>query len=67
MNIVYAAEKHSIARLLADHTRCPVAVSDINVTESPDETGTFRIDWRFRRFVLRPDGRIDAAPLGRSA
>ncbi|MEL7537939.1 MAG: hypothetical protein AAFX44_12275 [Pseudomonadota bacterium] len=60
MDIVYAAEKHSIAGLLAEHTQSPVAVDDIRVTESPNETGRFRIDWRFRRFVLTPDGKIDA-------
>ena len=59
MNIVYAAEKHSIAGLLAEHTRCPVSVDDIRITEAPDATGKFRIDWRLKRFVLTPDGRID--------
>ena len=59
MNIVYAAEKESIAGLLAEHTRSPVSVSDIRVTELADTTGRFRIDWRLKRYVLEPDGRID--------
>ena len=61
MNIVYAAEKHSIAGLLAEHTRSDVSADDIQVTELADTTGRFRIDWRLRRFVLEPDGRIDTA------
>jgi hypothetical protein len=58
MNIVYAAEKPSIAKLLSEHIRESVGPEDIYVAENPDETGSFRIDWRLKRYVLSPGGEI---------
>ena len=58
MNIVYAAEEPSIAQLLSDHTRESVTADEISVAENPDETGSFRIDWRLKRYVLSPGGEI---------
>ena len=63
MNIVYAAESPSIAKLLSDHTKRSVNPADIKLTENPDETGSFCIGWRFERFVLSPDGVIEADEL----
>ena len=63
MDIVYAAEKPSIAKLLSEHTRRPIRPNEIRVAENPDETGSFRIDWRFRRFLLAPNGEIAADDL----
>ena len=61
MNIVYAAEKPSIAQLLSEHTRESVTPDEISVAENPDETGSFRIDWRLKRFVLSPGGEIESS------
>lgn len=61
MDIIYAAEKPSIARLLSDHTRRRVEPEDIDVTENPDQTGSFYIGWRFKHFVLSPSGEIETS------
>ena len=63
MDIVYAAEKPSIANLLSEHIAQPVAEDEINVSENPEETGSFRIDWRLKHFVLSPNGEIAADEL----
>lgn len=63
MDIIYAAEKPSIAKLLSEHTSEPIGPEEIEVVENPNETGSFRIDWRFRRFVLSPGGAIEADEL----
>ena len=63
MDIVYAAEKPSIARLLSVHTRRLVRPQDIEVTENPDETGSFFIGFRLDQYVLSPNGEIEANEL----
>ncbi len=60
MDIVYAAEKRSIAELLADHVRRDIGPEEIDVTENPSETGSFFIGWGPRRYVLSPAGHIVA-------
>lgn len=59
MDIVYAAEKSSIATLLGKHVERPVQPQEISVEESPDETGSFYIGFDLERFVLLPDGTIE--------
>lgn len=58
MDIVYAAEKPTIARLLAEHTQRRVEPEDIDVTENPNETGSFYIGFDLERYELAPNGRI---------
>jgi len=60
MHIVYAAEKPSIAGILSEHLACQVGVPDIEVVDNPDETGSFLVRWRWRQFVLAPDGQLMA-------
>lgn len=58
MNIVYAAEKPSIARVLSDHVNRQVHPRDIDVQANPDETGSFFIRWQFDRFIMSPSGEV---------
>ena len=58
MDIVYAAEKPSIAGVLSRHLKRPVGTAEIEVHHNPDETGSFLIRWRFRRFVMSPNGEV---------
>ena len=58
MDIVYAAEKPSIANLIEDHVRQSVTPEEIQVTENPNETGSFFVGWREQRYLLSPAGDI---------
>ena len=63
MDIVYAAEKPSIASLLSEYTKVRVRPQDIMVKENPDETGSFFIGFQFDQYVLSPNGEIAADGL----
>ena len=58
MDIVYAAEKPSIATLLSKHMRRRVRPEEIKVSENPDETGSFFIGFDLTHYVLSPNGEI---------
>lgn len=58
MDIVIAAEKPSIARLLGEHMCRRIRPEDIRVRENPDETGSFFVGFDRDRFILMPDGQI---------
>jgi hypothetical protein len=58
MDIVYAAEKPSIAILLSRHVRRHVRPDEIRVSENPDETGSFYIGFNLDHYVLSPNGEI---------
>jgi len=58
MDIVYAAEKRSIASLLSEHVRRRVRAEEIKVSENPDETGSFFIGFDLEHYVLSPGGEI---------
>jgi hypothetical protein len=58
MNIVYAAEKTSIAMLLGEHLERHIAPGEVRVSENPNQTGSFYVGWQLARFVLAPDGSI---------
>ena len=60
MEVVYAAEKPSIANVLGTHVKRSVAPDEIQVTENPNETGSFYVGWGARRFVLSPAGEIES-------
>ena len=65
MDIVYAAEKASIADVLSDRLRDRVSSRDIEVHENPDETGSFLVKWRLQRFVVAPNGEVEAESADR--
>ena len=58
MDIVYAAEKPSIARLFSERMKHHVRPEDLRITENPDETGSFYIGWQLNRYVMSPGGEI---------
>ena len=58
MDIIIAAEKTSIAKLLSHYVRCRVSPEEIRVTENPEETGSFYIGFNLDHFVLLPNGKI---------
>lgn len=58
MDIVYAAEKSSIADVLSDRLRDRISEREIDVSENPDETGSFLVRWRADHYVLTPDGEV---------
>lgn len=63
MDIVIAAEKPSIAKLLSEHVRRTVRPEEIEVTENPDETGSFYIGFNLDHFVMSPNGAIESNAL----
>ncbi len=60
MNIVYAAEKPSIAGILSEYLQHRIHEQEIEVCDNPDETGSFLIQWDLHRFVLSPDGQLES-------
>ena len=65
MNVIYAAEKSSIARLLGDYVQRSVRPEQIKVTENPNETGSFFVGFGMSRYVLSPSGEIESDTLHR--
>jgi len=63
MNIVIAAEKPSIAKLLSEYVKRRINPEDIKVSENPDETGSFFVGLQFERYVMSPNGEITADTL----
>jgi len=60
MDIVYAAEKPSIAKLLGEHMKRRITPDEIKVSENPDKTGSFYIGFQMNNFVMFPDGKIES-------
>lgn len=58
MDIVYAAEKPSIARLFSERMKRRVQAKDLHITENPEQTGSFYIGWQRHRYVMSPAGEI---------
>ncbi len=63
MDIVIAAEKPSIAKLLGEHIRRTVRPEEIKISENPDETGSFYIGFDLDQYVLSPNGEIESDNL----
>jgi hypothetical protein len=63
MNIIYAAEKPSIASLLSEYVQRPVSAEEIRVSENPNETGSFFVGFDLERYVVSPSGRVCADTL----
>ncbi len=59
MDIVYAAEKPSIAGVLSEHLSHEVRPREIEVQANPDETGSFLVKWQLNRYLLSPDGHLE--------
>lgn len=59
MDIVYAAEKPSIAKVLGEYIKRRVTPEEINVSENPDETGSFYIGFQLDSYLMSPDGKIE--------
>jgi hypothetical protein len=58
MDIVYAAEKFSIADVLSSRLRDRVTPQEIDVQENPDETGSFLVTWRLGTYIVSPNGDV---------
>jgi hypothetical protein len=67
MDIVYAAEKPSIAGVLSQYLRHRIEPQDIDVEANPDETGSFLIKWQLNRYLLSPDGNLKRKGIVKSA
>ncbi|MGB5625867.1 MAG: hypothetical protein WBM61_09055 [Woeseiaceae bacterium] len=63
MDIVIAAEKPSIAKLLGEHIRRNIEPEEIKVSENPDETGSFYIGFDLDQYILLPNGEIESNTL----
>ncbi|MDH3420650.1 MAG: hypothetical protein OEQ25_12120 [Gammaproteobacteria bacterium] len=60
MDIIYAAERPSIANLIGDYVKQNVTPDEIEVTANPNETGSFYVGWQQERYVLSPSGQIES-------
>jgi hypothetical protein len=65
MDIVIAAEKSTIAKMLGEHIHRNIDPEDIRLTENPEETGSFYIGFHFSQYRMSPDGQIESDRLGR--
>lgn len=59
MEIVYAAERPSIAQVLSERLHREIEAGDIEVCDNPNETGSFLVDWRCCRYLVTPSGDVE--------
>lgn len=59
MEIVYAAEKPSIADVLSARLHREVKPQEIEIHENPNETGSFLVNWRRSRYLVTPSGEVE--------
>ena len=58
MEVVYAAEKPTIADVLSDRLHLRIEPDEIEVHDNPEETGSFLVDSRHGRYILSPSGGV---------
>ena len=63
MDIVIAAEKPSIAKLLSEFVKRRVNPEEIKVSENPNETGSFFVGLQFERYGMSPNGEFASDSL----
>jgi hypothetical protein len=59
MDIVYAAEKPSIADLLSHRLHHKIEPQEIEVHDNPNQTGSFFVRWGFDQYVMSPSGQLE--------
>jgi hypothetical protein len=59
MDIVYAAEKRSIADILSHRLHQKIEPHDIDVQDNPDQTGSFFVRRGFDQYVMSPSGEVE--------
>ena len=58
MEIIYAAEKLTIAEEVRKRLRLTIRPQDIEICEDPDQTGRFRVRSEHGRYLFTPGGQL---------
>ena len=63
MDIVYAAEKPSIAEILSRRLHQKIEPQEIDVHDNPGQTGSFFVRLGFDQYVMSPSGEVERIGL----
>jgi len=63
MDIVYAAEKRSIADILSHRLQQNIEPQELEVQDNPDQTGSFFVSLGFDQYVMSPSGQLERIGL----